>query len=122
MAERLKIMIGNKEVAKRYVGRFLVWEAAIKEVTMTTNMGFQKGKLTIFVPSAYLTNITGRNITKIKTNEGSVFILTKDSFKLEYGQLIARNISKQLFDYLQFNDTYESDSTYKRAKITLFFD
>ena len=122
MAERLKIMIGNKEVVKRYVGRFLVWEAAIKEVTMTTNMGFQKGKLTIFVPSAYLTNITGRNITKIKINEGSTFVLTKDSFKLEYGQLIARNISQQLFDYLQFDDTYESVSTYKRVKITLFFD
>lgn len=46
MAERLKIMIGNREVAKRYVGSKLVWEA-VKKTTERLLLTIKVGKIDI---------------------------------------------------------------------------
>ena len=91
--ERLKLIVGGKEVAKRYVGDRLVWEG----ITLLLKLNYgtvlkRKGEVVII--TFYNGQLNTENVTKIIL--GNVVLTEFNSLKLEHSTFKMKLSNKEM--------------------------
>ena len=125
MAERLKIMIGNREVAKRYVGSKLVWEKkpTLRKIALEN---VPASLYSSFIALRDINNLhdfkgkfNGKYVLKISVNGGQPIDLEPESqqFELSKYSMYINNMSNKLKQYFLDNGVTKD---YKPINITFY--
>lgn len=82
MRDRAKIVVNNREVAKRYLGSRLVWEEgpALKLIFQKDNVAIE-GFFIGYSLTVGRNNIPVNNVTHIQINDKEIFKLKTEKFK-----------------------------------------
>ena len=124
MRERAKILVGNREVAKRYLGDRLVWELdPLQKITIVDVDTRIYGRSIVFRIVNPSPKFNGKLIKKIYI-DGAKTVLTIIS-NSQHPQLLGdrvfiRNINEDIKRY--FYDNGASSSDYKPMNITFFVE
>ena len=126
MRDRAKIVVNNREVAKRYLGSRLVWEIASTNPAL--RLIFQKDDVTIspfwigYLLIVGNNNIPVNSVTHIQINNKEIFKLKTEKLKKirDSATLILSENEKGIYEYFETASWYNNGSGKKVVSLKLY--
>ena len=122
MRDRVRIMLGNREIVKRYIGDRLVWEQIIlKVMTIEGRINISNNLITLNAENIKK-RLEGKRIRKISIAQGKEHAVefTKYSIFLSDYILSIRNYDNEFKEYLLNNGA--KYRTYVRFKVQFYYE
>ena len=122
MRDRVRIMLGNREIVKRYIGDRLVWEQIIlKVMTIEGRINISNNLITLNAENIKK-RLEGKRIRKISIARGKEHAVdfTKYSIFLSDYILSIRNYDNEFKEYLLNNGA--KYRTYVRFKVQFYYE
>lgn len=125
MRDRAKIIVNNREVAKRYLGSRVLWKKNVirKELSYLDYGKIEKTEEISFFNREHLV-LEGHKITGLKINNSTIFnfgneenIVRQSEFVKE--GIFVTNVSNTFLNYLRGNGFTES---YKKFNFTWYYE
>ena len=126
MRDRAKIVVNNREVAKRYLGSRLVWEIASTNPAL--RLIFQKDDVTIspfwigYLLVVGNNNIPVNSVTHIQINDKEIFKLKTEKLKKirDSITLILSENEKGIYEYFETASWYNGGRGKKVVSLKLY--
>ena len=125
MRDRAKIIVNNREVAKRYLGSRLLWEKNIirKELSYLDYGKIEDIKSIAFVNDKHL-SLVGHKITGLKINNSTIFNFGNEENTVYQSESVKQliyviNVNSSFLNYLRGNGFTES---YKKFDFTWYYE